>query len=275
MTFDSQPALVKTPLAESDDRVSTDTGSDHQSNFSQPVVADCATISIGAKEDSSMRHTLGPAPGTWTGLSPQKQQKSSNKIKKKAATAPNPGKLPSKKRRGCNVHQVSSIRSALRNQGNEVMSQMSGSSRKPGVTEPAWLAGAAAACMPLPHRVERRPVPVPNIYLPDRMADVAGYRHFAPARPNYQLSVPSYCSTIRRADTVPCVPSYCSAIRRADSVPCDTHSSPSYCSAIRKADTVPYDKPASDPNLEPAYLPVTGNQLVEVLQDSGICWIRL
>lgn len=182
MTFDSQPAPVKALLAESDDIVSTDTGSDHQSNFSQPVGAKCAPIPIGAK-DSSMRGAMGLASGMIAGFSHQKNKLS----KKKVATDPNPGRLPSKKqpRRGCNVKPVGTLRSALRNKGDEVMCEMSASSHQPGVRE-----AAEAASMPVPHRLMQppRPLAVPDLYSPDQMADLAGDWHFAPACQKYKTT---------------------------------------------------------------------------------------
>lgn len=259
----SRPILVKEQLAESDDMASTDAGSDHHSNSSHPVGAECAATPMGVKEGSSMGvalgishqtsaqlaesaamtstdmgsdhqvtalHALGPADETLAGSSHQKKTRN----KKQAATAPNPEGLPNKRqlRRGGKALPVSTLRSTLRNKGAQVMNEMSASSHQPSASAAAWLEGAAS--VPLPPRVERKPLPVPDLRAPNQMANDW----------NKQLCV--------------CVPTVCYGIRRANTPSSNLCMEPSYTSWVDEADLAPVTE-----------------QLAPCFDDSGNCWLRL
>lgn len=218
MSLSCGPVVVKAPLAGLDDRASiessTDTGSDLESPptpssrrhststveftpYPAPVLLAPAPRSV--EGGSAMRLASGRAPEMLPGTP----------LRKQAAPAPKSQRLPAKKQRrqrGGNglcskTLPVGSLRSALRNKGKDVMSEMSASNHQPAAIPAAaamthdWLGPAAfpaAAAIPPPPGLER-PMPVPDRWAPAMTSNMVDDWHYPPACHKYRPGAPTYC----------------------------------------------------------------------------------
>eukprot|EP00930_Biecheleria_cincta_P034108 TRINITY_DN23593_c0_g1_i2.p1 TRINITY_DN23593_c0_g1~~TRINITY_DN23593_c0_g1_i2.p1 ORF type:complete len:239 (+),score=20.33 TRINITY_DN23593_c0_g1_i2:71-787(+) len=194
----SRLTLMKAPLVGSEeDMASTDTGSELETpptpstrrKSSSSTAPEGCLFPVSAVRAQLPRSAEGPP------------------LQKKAAPGPNSRRIPAKKQRqqrggahrGDNA-PVGLLRSALRDKGNEVMSEMSASSRQPRVTALDWLEGATATFPP--PGLEMRPQRVPDRWAPDiTMAEtVVDDRYYTPACHKYRPCAPTYSSPVRRVD---------------------------------------------------------------------------